>query len=108
MKKLMMPGFGVAAAAVAAAAATAVIGTGGANVLQGDEVAKTPKPKRKVKRRRQVAKANRLLNPYSRSKYIPGGENINCGERGISPKSYERVLAATKRRKSAKNLKKEN
>lgn len=99
MKKLMMAGVGMAAAAAAA-----VIGTGGANVLQGDELAKAPKPKRKVKRR-QVAKANRLLNSYSRSKYTPGGENINCGERGISPKSYERVLAATKRRKGVKNPK---
>lgn len=103
MKKLMMAGVGMAAAAAAA-----VIGTGGANVLQGDELAKAPKPKRKVKRR-QVAKANRLLNSYSRSKYIPGGENINCNDRGISPKSYERVLAATKRRKGVKNPKmKEN
>lgn len=99
----------MAGVGMAAAAAAAVIGTGGANVLQGDELAKAPKPKRKVKRRRQVAKANRLLNSYSRSKYIPGGENINCGERGISPKSYERVLAATKRRKGVKNPKmKEN
>ncbi len=97
MKKLML-----AAAGMAAAMGMAALPQGTPAVEVSPEAA--PKPKRKTKRKR-VAKATRVRNDYSRSKYIPGGENINCGERGISPKSYERVLAATKRRKGVKNPK---
>ena len=101
MKKLMLGGLGTVAALGAAALA-------GGRIVVADEPASTappPEKKRKTKKRRQVAKANRLLNPYSKSKYIPGGEERNCGERGISPKLFERVLAATKRRKGVKNPK---
>ena len=97
MKKLIL-----AAAGMAAAMGRAALPQGTPAVEVSPEAA--PKPKRKTKRKK-VAKATRIHNRYSRSRYIPGGEDRNCGERGISPKSYERVLAATKRRKGVKNPK---
>ena len=97
MKKLIL-----AAAGMAAAMGRAALPQGTPAVEVSPEAA--PKPKRKTKRKK-VAKATRIHNRYSRSRYIPGGEDRNCGERGISPKSYERAVAAMRRRKGVKNPK---
>lgn len=47
-----------------------------------------PKPKRRA--RKAVKRNFPLFNPYSRSRYIPGGEFRNCGENGISSKLLRR------------------
>lgn len=52
------------------------------------------KPKRKTKAKKTKHKARPrardYANPYSRSIYVPGGAERNCGDRGISPKLLER------------------
>lgn len=93
---------------IAAAAAMSAAALAGAGIpITRDEAPQMPPPtKKKTKRRRSKAAPFYFT---TRGKYIPGGEYRNCGERGISPKSYERVLAAWKKRKGVKNPKmKEN
>lgn len=84
MKKLLMSAGAVVAAALG----------GFGNTLEGKgipaEQGKAAPPKRKTAKKKAKRK-QALPNYYSRSRWTPGGEFRNCGDKGISPKLMERV-----------------
>lgn len=78
--------------ALMAGAAVAAAVSGSRNTLEGKgipaEQGKAAPPKRKTKAKKK--KKAQLPNYYSRSRWTPGGEFRNCGDKGISPKLVER------------------